>query len=116
MPAMCGPGIFDGNRDQTLIDPQMVQIEQPPAGAEPGVSLLQGHDIRPDFGYHGGGPHQITAAVTPDPLVDIVGGYPKVPVRGHSTGPTTASALFQSRVRQDQFRTVSCVTGRLSAR
>ncbi len=116
MPAMGGPGTIDGNRNQTLIGPQMVKIKQAPAAAEARVSLLQRHNIRPDFRNHGSGPHQVPAAVRPDPLVDVVGCNPKVPVQGHSTGPTTASALFQSRVRHDQFITSCCVICRLSAR
>ena len=37
---------FGGNRNQPLIGPQMVKVEQPRTGAEPCVGLLQRQDVR----------------------------------------------------------------------
>ncbi len=73
MPTMCFANTVQRHRDQTQIAADTVQIQQAFARAKPGIRLLQGQNIRANFGNHRSRARQIPAAVGADAFVDIVG-------------------------------------------
>ena len=82
MPAVRRAIACQRHRDQPEVALQRFQVQQPGAGAEAGVGLLQGHDVGPDFRDHRRRAGKIAPPIRPDTLVDVVGSDRKI-VRHH---------------------------------